>query len=231
MTLPQPLSTFKLVTPSGDEVGLRAEMHVKTTEPEAVRITSGKVDISATVNRKVSSTEALKDAYFMPSTDRKRWFIFATKGAAAEYVTARREAKASLDQALETWAGEKAETNAELNKRRGELAALENRIALAEDSFRDTDTNLSLNKARGDTADLSARIKSLKLKLEKPRPQPELGSALAIQFGAEEILERIRLVGVVGAERVRFLSVYHGLPDQSEIGLSRRLVAEIKWKR
>ena len=78
---------------------------------------------------------------------------------------------------------------------------------------------------------LEKRVEDLNLKLSKPEPQLDMGSRISIQFGCDEILTRSQIVEAVTAERSTILKKYRGLPDNSEIPISRHAILDVTWKR
>lgn len=231
-SLPKPLSGYRLTLPEA-EVRIRLELKLKVTEEEEVRLRGPGIRtyIDGTVPRRVEKVEKLKDAYYLESKDSTRLFLFASREASADYIHAQREGRAELEKAKETWAKERAEAEAQLIKTRAEAAALELAISKAEAGFMDSEDNLGFTKAQTDHAALERRVRDLKLKLLKPEPRPDMGSAIAATFGADEIITRGQIVEAVATERAALLKRYRGLPDESVLPLGRHVILIAAWKR
>lgn len=232
MSLPRPVSQFSLDLPEA-RVGIRLEAKVKVSEPEKVRLSTPRSSkpIDLTLNRRVEMIQPLREAHILESSDKSRLFLFATREAASDFIHGLREGREALQRAREAWRRERAETQTQIAKGQAEIAALEKRISDAEDKFIDAEGNLFFTKAKADMVELERRVKDLRLKLEKPEPEMDMGSAISTQFGAEEILTREGIASLVKGERRKILGKYHGLPDESEITVGRSVVLEVEWKR
>jgi len=231
MSQPKPLGEFSLVTPEGDQVSLRMEQTLKVNESERVTVTARGDPIPLVIDRRVERVEQIREGYYLESTDRSKYFIFISRDAVADYMHSQREGRAEYKQSLEAWEAERAETQASIEKAEQEIAKLEKAVASADQKFLDSEGNLAYMKAKSDLAMLEKRVKDLRPKLGRPRPEMSLGSAISTQFGADSILEKRGIVAEVKAERASLLSVYGGFPEQSEISLAPRVKAVIKWKR
>jgi hypothetical protein len=231
--LPEPLSDFSLSLPEGI-VKMRLEMRIRTHEEEAVRLRGANIRtyVDGAISRKVERIEHLKDAYILESKDESRLFVFASKEAASDYIHGQREGRAELQRAREAWSNNRAEAESDLVKTRKELADLEQRIAGAEAKFLDSEGNLSYQRAQSEVGVLGDRIRDLKVKLDKPEPKLDMGTAIAVSFGADEIISRDQIAETVKAERVRLMDEFGGLPRKgSEVSMGRHIILMVDWKQ
>jgi uncharacterized HAD superfamily protein len=147
----------------------------------------------------------------------------------ASYLNAKQEERETWERVKESYIKTKAETIAKLREVMRDIAQLEQRIERTEKGFMDSDDNLAYTKAKNDLVSFESRQRDLKAKLKDPIPERSLGSALAIQFAALEIVDKHSIVNAVQAEKTAILNKYRGLPDSSDIQLSRRLIATVRW--
>ena len=230
--LPRPLTDYLLDVDGVADVGLRLELKLRVTEEEEVRIRGPGIRsfIPGTVPRRVEKVEKL-NAYYLESEWSDKIYIFCTREAAADYLYARREGKAELERARAALAAEKAEARLKAKEAAAEVERLEVAIANATDRFLDSEGNLGFTKAQGDLVAAERRLKDLKLKLRKPEPQPDMGSAIATMFGCDEIITRGEIVEAVRVERAALLKRFRGLPDESTLRLGRHAILLVTWKR
>lgn len=115
-----------------------------------------------------------------------------------------------------------------LRQTREKLDALRVNLERAYNNF--TEVSLSAVKAEGDAESLERRIRDLKAKIARPEPQQSMGAAINTMFGCDEILSRQQIVDMVAAERDKILKKFRGLPDESTIPVSRRVILDVTWK-
>jgi hypothetical protein len=232
-SLPKPLSDFTLSLPEG-VVKMRLEMRIRTHEDEQIKVTGPNIrsSIDISIPHRVEKIEPLKDAYILESQKSDKLFLFASKAAASDYIHAQRNGRAELQRAREAWSKVRAEAEGDLAKTRQELADLEQRIASAEAKFLDSEGNLSYQRAQSEVTVLEDRIKNLKVKLGKPEPKLDMGAAISISFGCDEIISRDQIAETVKAERVRLMDEFGALPRKgSEIPMSRHVILDVAWKQ
>ncbi len=230
---PMPLKDWRLETPDGI-VSLKVQLKLKERGRSTFLVGSdGRVPLEVNVQTRefVEKLEHLKEAYLLESETGDRLFLFTNRESVASYLNAKFEEHETWARVKENYIKSKAETIAKLREVMRDIAQLEQRIEKTEKGFMDSEDNLAYTKAKNDLITYENRQRDLKAKLKDPVPERSLGSALSIQFAALEIVEKGSIVNAVKAEKTAILNKYRGLPDFSEIQLSRRLIASVTWKQ